>query len=172
MNKAKRAVYQRAYRQAHRAEKAAYNRAYRQAHRAEAAAYEQARRAERAVYCRAYAQAHRVESAAYRQAHRAEIAAYDRAWARTHPDKKADNRALRRAKQQNATVEKVSRATVYERDNGRCHICEKKVGRGWHLDHIVPLARGGEHSYRNVAVSCPGCNMAKHVKSGGQLRLM
>jgi len=31
--------------------------------------------------------------------------------------------------------------------------------------------RGGEHSYRNVAVSCPTCNLRKGRKIRGQFRL-
>jgi len=31
----------------------------------------------------------------------------------------------------------------------------------WHLDHIYPVVKGGEHSYKNVAVSHPRCNQKK-----------
>ena len=48
------------------------------------------------------------------------------------------------------------------RDKGFCHICGRAVfHENWHLDHIIPLSRGGEHSYRNVAVSHPVCNIRK-----------
>jgi 5-methylcytosine-specific restriction endonuclease McrA len=29
------------------------------------------------------------------------------------------------------------------------------------LDHVVPLARGGEHTYGNVRTACLGCNVRK-----------
>jgi hypothetical protein len=58
----------------------------------------------------------------------------------------------------------VSRAKVFERDGGKCRYCQKalrNVKNGWHLDHYIPLARGGEHSHANVCVSCPECNVQK-----------
>lgn len=58
--------------------------------------------------------------------------------------------------------ERVSRAVVWDRDGGLCHVCGLPCDEhDWHMDHVVPLARGGEHSYRNVAVSHPLCNLRK-----------
>lgn len=34
-----------------------------------------------------------------------------------------------------------------------------------HLDHIVPLARGGENTLDNLTAACGRCNRAKHAKS-------
>lgn len=84
-----------------------------------------------------------------------------------------DNKlAAYRARKASATVEDVDRAVVWARDGGRCHICGKVCNQDkWHLDHIVPLSRGGEHSYRNVAVSHPFCNISKGARGQGQLRL-
>ena len=54
---------------------------------------------------------------------------------------------------------------MFKRDKGRCGICRKKVDPAdWHLDHIVPLSRGGEHSYANVQVTHPFCNESKGTK--------
>jgi 5-methylcytosine-specific restriction endonuclease McrA len=39
------------------------------------------------------------------------------------------------------------------------------LGRtGYHLDHIIPLARGGKNEDRNMQVTCPTCNRQKHSK--------
>lgn len=63
-------------------------------------------------------------------------------------------------------VEQVDRELVLERDGGLCGLCHTPVDPGdWHLDHIIPIVQGGEHSYRNVQVSHPRCNRAK----GGRL---
>lgn len=54
---------------------------------------------------------------------------------------------------------------VFERDGGMCHIC--LIGadpNDWHLDHIVPVSRGGLDRYDNVAVSHPFCNLSKGDK--------
>jgi 5-methylcytosine-specific restriction endonuclease McrA len=51
---------------------------------------------------------------------------------------------------------------VLERDEGICHICGAVVDENkWHLDHIVPISKGGAHSYTNVATSHPKCNLEK-----------
>lgn len=34
----------------------------------------------------------------------------------------------------------------------------------WHIDHIVPVARGGETTLDNLTLACRRCNMAKGTK--------
>ena len=38
----------------------------------------------------------------------------------------------------------------------RCSKCKTSK-----LDHVVPLAKGGEHSYANVKTACADCNLRK-----------
>jgi 5-methylcytosine-specific restriction endonuclease McrA len=163
----------RAYRLAHRDAVAASACAYRLAHREETAAYRLAHRQERSATDRAYREAHHEEITAYRLAHRKETAVNTRAWQLANPHKVCNNEAQRRARKTAAFVEPVDRSTVYLRDNGRCHVCHHKVkAKGWHLDHLIPLSKGGEHSYKNVAVACPACNLKRQNTGPAQLRLM
>jgi 5-methylcytosine-specific restriction endonuclease McrA len=75
---------------------------------------------------------------------------------------KREATARRRARIRGNQVERISRRAVYERDQGRCYLCGKAVEPDhWHLEHIVPVARGGSHCYGNVAVACPECNWRK-----------
>lgn len=63
-------------------------------------------------------------------------------------------------------TEHVDRAVVLERDKGICGICGEPVDRGnFHVDHIVPLSRGGEHSYANTQVAHPRCNQVKYDRA-------
>lgn len=79
----------------------------------------------------------------------------------------------RRALVRGTTTEGFTRSEVFARDRGFCHLCGKKVDpRHWHLDHIIPLSRGGPHTKANVAVSHPRCNLKKGVKIPAQLRLL
>ena len=58
--------------------------------------------------------------------------------------------------------ELIDRARVYDTDRGICHLCLRAVDPSdWHMDHIIPLSRGGVHLYENVAVSHPVCNRKK-----------
>jgi 5-methylcytosine-specific restriction endonuclease McrA len=67
------------------------------------------------------------------------------------------------------TGDRITRTHVWERDMGMCHICKQATDRNdWHLDHITPLARGGTHTWDNVAVSHASCNLAKGVRTEWQ----
>jgi len=51
---------------------------------------------------------------------------------------------------------------VRERANFRCEYClELLVGRGFHIEHILPRVRGGTDSLENYAAACPDCNIRK-----------
>lgn len=68
----------------------------------------------------------------------------------------------RRARLREAFVEDVDPQVVFERDEGICGICGTPVERdAFDVDHVVPLAQGGEHSYRNVRVAHPSCNRSR-----------
>jgi 5-methylcytosine-specific restriction endonuclease McrA len=47
---------------------------------------------------------------------------------------------------------------------GRCAYCKSKVGRSYHVDHIIPLARGGGNGKDNLQICCPKCNLRKGAK--------
>lgn len=46
-----------------------------------------------------------------------------------------------------------------------CYYCDRRVsGKKAHIDHMVPLSRGGKHSPDNLCASCAPCNLTKHSK--------
>lgn len=108
----------------------------------------------------------------WRAKHPEVVRAQNARWAAAYPDKRRDINARRRARKRKAQVEIFSRADIFERDSGHCHICGKKAdSRNWHLDHLIPLSLGGQHTKRNVAVAHPSCNMRKYNTGPTQLRL-
>jgi excisionase family DNA binding protein len=61
-----------------------------------------------------------------------------------------------------AFIEPVNHMAVAERDRWLCGICGGVVTREtWSLDHVVPLSKGGEHSYANVTLAHRRCNSAR-----------
>lgn len=46
----------------------------------------------------------------------------------------------------------------------KCAICRVGVRQNYHVDHITPLARGGEHAPKNLQLLCPACNVRKSDK--------
>lgn len=90
------------------------------------------------------------------------------------------SRAARRARERKAGRDRIDPIRVFERDRWRCHICHRLAPRrlrGTHderapeLDHIVPLAAGGSHTWGNVACACRACNIRKGAMPLGQLGL-
>lgn len=51
------------------------------------------------------------------------------------------------------------RAAVYERDNSRCVYCGSE--EDLQCDHVVPLAKGGQTTFENLATACRPCNARK-----------
>lgn len=87
----------------------------------------------------------------------------------------------RRARKRNARIEKFTSAEIFERDAYRCHICRKRCKPSVvvphplapTIDHLVPLAKGGDHSRANVATACFHCNSVKGDRmAGDQLALI
>lgn len=57
----------------------------------------------------------------------------------------------------------IDRLVVLEMDDGICGICGEDVDPfRYEVDHIIPLARGGEYSYANVQAAHPLCNQRKN----------
>ena len=91
------------------------------------------------------------------------------AWVQTHrEDWNAGHRrrkAMRRARRSAGFVESVDPLVVLELADGVCGICGEDVDPlDYHVDHVVPLALGGDHSYANTAPTHPRCNAQKGAR--------
>lgn len=55
------------------------------------------------------------------------------------------------------------RFTVMQRDGFRCRYCGKSAGDGvvLHVDHVEPVAAGGETTEDNLITACDECNLGK-----------
>ena len=101
----------------------------------------------------------------YRQAHLEKMRANYLSWAQRNVERICEYASARRALIRHVRVEQVKRAVVWERDAGICHICTLPADPlNWHLEHVVALSKGGEHSYTNCKVSHPHCNQVKYNK--------
>lgn len=50
-----------------------------------------------------------------------------------------------------------------------CYLCGRKLSGPVHMDHVVPLSRGGAHSMANLLPTHPECNLRKHDKHLSEL---
>lgn len=79
---------------------------------------------------------------------------------------------VRRQHLSGALIEDVSREEIIERDGLVCYLCERvdlKLSE-IHLDHVIPLSRGGDHTRENLRVSCADCNIEKGVLTEAEYR--
>lgn len=82
----------------------------------------------------------------------------------------------RRARKAGVKYDAVNRLKVFERDGWRCGICRKKIDRdvayphpsSASLDHIVPVAIGGDHVLENMQSAHLKCNRKKGIAADGE----
>jgi 5-methylcytosine-specific restriction endonuclease McrA len=55
------------------------------------------------------------------------------------------------------------RAEVFARDGERCAYCGDETGPH-HVDHVLPLSKGGKSVLDNLVVACAPCNASKRDK--------
>jgi 5-methylcytosine-specific restriction endonuclease McrA len=53
---------------------------------------------------------------------------------------------------------------LFALQKGRCACCGERLTRAAHLDHIVPIARGGRNEDANMQLLTQKCNNQKHAK--------
>jgi hypothetical protein len=55
-------------------------------------------------------------------------------------------------------------ALVRERAEFRCEYClmhQDLQGATFHLEHVIPITKGGKTEMENLALACPSCNLHK-----------
>lgn len=72
-----------------------------------------------------------------------------------------NRRVLIRNKGRTLTAKDVQQQ--YKAQKGKCYWCGKKLEK-YHIDHIVPVSRGGSNEPSNVVLACPTCNHRKSSK--------
>jgi 5-methylcytosine-specific restriction endonuclease McrA len=94
-----------------------------------------------------------------------------KAWRKANPDKIRAKTARRRAwltkSQTNFTAADVLR--LYEEQSGLCRYCFVQLGHDYHVDHVIPLSRGGSNGPENICLSCPSCNLKKAARLPSEL---
>lgn len=53
---------------------------------------------------------------------------------------------------------------LYINQRGKCIVCKKLLRNSYHIDHIMPIARGGIHSIENLQLLCASCNISKNAR--------
>lgn len=134
-----------------------------------------------------YNEAHREEAKAYsrryREEHPGDSVAYTRAWRDAHPgafheyylqnkDRYRAHTQARRAALRGAEGSHDAKdiSAQYARQRGKCfwrdvnEECAVSLRDGYHIDHVVPLSKGGSNGPENLVLACPTCNLQKNAK--------
>ena len=164
---AKSAAYYSANREEIAAHRAQFYIKYREKIAASQAAYYIAHRAERAAYYASHRAKIRAYNVAYLDAHRDEQAARTAAWKKANPDKVRANYHRRRARKLGNSGTHTAQDIQRQGDSQkwRCWWCGKNCADKYHVDHLIPLSKGGHNNPSNIVISCPRCNCSKHDKT-------
>lgn len=102
----------------------------------------------------------------YRAANREKISEYDREYHQTSRGKEVrrTNHHRRRARKAEAPLglpfdEKLQ----LKRQKSCCYYCGRRLVK-YHVDHVIPLSRGGSDGAENKVLACPDCNLSKGSK--------
>lgn len=105
-------------------------------------------------------EAYRLNPAKYRSA--------IRRWRRANMEHILELNRSRRARQlgQMGNVSRNIKSKLRDAQGGKCGFCRVPLqsGRKVHLDHIVPLSKGGLHDDANLQLLCQECNLKKRDK--------
>lgn len=89
-------------------------------------------------------------------------------WKSANPEKarayQRNRRSLQRGADGHHTAADVERILIAQKYKCANPACRKPVKRNRHVDHIVPLSKGGSNWPRNLQILCPTCNIRKNDK--------
>lgn len=103
---------------------------------------------------------------AWREANVSHLRESGRAYYRKNRDRFLLHSRNRRAKKRSSpgAITHADIEEVLNLQRWRCAYCRSSLRTEYHVDHIIPLARGGEHSRANIQATCPKCNLQKGAK--------
>ena len=111
----------------------------------------------------------------YYRENKEQLSEANREWRSNNLNRIRANSLKRKTIKRGAFVEDVDPKILLETHSGKCGICNGDIPHGveythplyLHVDHIVPLSKGGEHSYANTQPTHASCNMQKKDKLDG-----
>src|SRR6266478_5013751 len=108
----------------------------------------------------------KVSRAGYRSRHKVQIRQTKRDYYRSNPTQSIAKCARYRARKRNAlgTYTSTDILKQLKRQRNQCYWCNCTLDNTYHVDHVVPLARGGSNFPENIVIACPHCNQSRGAK--------
>lgn len=105
----------------------------------------------------------------YTQDNKDKISVRNKAYYESHKEDfifRARERKKKIRETKDGTITKETLSAMYEIQLHKCDYCGGNLDElGKHLDHILPLIKGGIHTLSNVHWVCPKCNLSKNDKT-------
>ncbi len=137
--------------------------AYRERHRERKREYQRERRRDPA-----YLEREREREREHKRERRSDPAYRERERERDRERKRENGRAdlrRRRARKANAPTDNHTPAELVESwDERGLYVCTYCGGPHQHIDHVVPLSRGGGETVGNLVPACSPCNLSKGAR--------
>jgi hypothetical protein len=121
------------------------------------------------------------KSKIYRQKNKEKISKREKAYRQTEKGRDLMYRSYtkRRAYKHKVQFTPHERKQILDRDNWECQTCRVIVHDDnvnnelkCHIDHIIPISKGGNSTPKNLRVLCRTCNLTKSDKVDEQLKLI
>ena len=164
-------LYSASYRKSHKKKRGLYNKSYYQDHKEESRFYQ-------AAYYKAHKEGRSLRDSEYYKANKKRILLFTNAYRKAHLSECAARESVRRTRINNSTtgdlaqIKEIYRIAA-ERPKVRCYLCNKLIRLGdRHVDHILPVAKGGLTKPSNLAITCSHCNQSKGAKHPNELGLL
>ena len=178
-------IYNKAYRESHKES----IKEYRESHKENSKAYYEANKESLKEYNKSYREANKERikenkkesNKAYRESHKEKIKDNNKSYREANKDKikerekayqqaNKDNRNIchrnRRARKRNAegshTSADIQQLLTLQRK--KCAVCHTSITKGYHVDHVIPLAMNGSNGKDNLQLLCAPCNLSKSAK--------
>lgn len=119
---------------------------------------------------REYYTANKEKRHEYREANRERISEQKREYYREYLQT-TRGKEVKRAQNQRRRARKVfaqlglpfDESAQLKRQRCKCYYCGCKLDK-YHVDHVIPLSRGGSDGAENKVLACPDCNLSKGSK--------
>lgn len=86
-------------------------------------------------------------------------------WQKANPEKVRENWLRKRGYGivKKGIINKVITENILKYGSIVCEKCKEKCPDNFHIDHIMPISKGGPNNYNNLQILCAHCNCSKHV---------